>query len=83
MPMPMVRIRQVRMVVNEGRVAVPMAVGLAARVTWLVFVLVVRVVLVQVVVSKGLVLVGMAMSFTEQQGNSCAHRAHGNDVEPA
>ena len=83
MPMPMMRVRHMRMVVNERGVTMPVAMGRTNnQFVRPMRVLVMFVVLVQVLVFDPFVLVKVVVLFAEQQGHAEAHCAHGCDIIP-
>ncbi len=81
MAVPVVRVRQVRVVVHERRVAVRVGVWLGHR--SLVRVGVVRVVDVGVVVLQRQVRVAVAVAGAEEQGRPRGHQAPGAELRRA
>ncbi len=82
-PVPVVDVRDVRMIVHEPRVAVSVRVRLAGRIVGAVLVLVVLVVHVHVRVLHLHVHVRVRVTLAQEEGDARGHDEHHHDVEHA
>jgi hypothetical protein len=81
MSMSVMGIRQVRMIMHQGRVPVRMAVGLAERIVGTVTVLVMIVVYMGVFVLHRRVFVSMGVALEEQRRDSRRHADHRGHID--
>ena len=77
MPVPVMKIRIVRMRMDQGSMFMHMRVGLTAVPGFVMFVLMVLIVPMRVGMDKTLVTVKMRMSLSHMQPDSDAHHARG------
>lgn len=83
MAVAVMRVGEVRVVVGEGGVSVPVTVGIAGGIAGSVPMAVVGVVFVQVFVNQRLMVVGVLVALAQHDDDAGGHGDHGDDVEPA